>query len=191
MVTRTNVDLCNDALFALDEEVSISNLDGDDTNSQRCARFLPRVRRTILSDFHFGFATVYKPLTPSTEVIDGWEYSYIYPSNCLDLISINNSVEYAIMSGSGNTQLIVTRAKQSKANYVIDMDNPKVYSDPFWNYMVAALAYKMAGLYQKPKEKVQALMMELELAKTSAQKHNIDQQQYRIKECPYIAARGS
>lgn len=88
------IDICNLALGHIGQERFIAALTDPSVEAGRCARYWPRVRRSVLTACSFTVSRTRQALTlavtnPSTQ----WLYAYNVPANCLVPISING-IEY-------------------------------------------------------------------------------------------------
>lgn len=97
-----------------------------------CARFWPTVRKQVLRDFAWPFATRFVALALVEEdPTDEWGYSYRYPSDCLYFRRIlsgsrndnpDQRVPYKI-AGDDDGNLIYTDMDEAECEYTVDHED--------------------------------------------------------------------
>lgn len=81
------IDICNNALIEAHQDATITNIDEDSVEAERCRRIYSATRRELLSMYPWTFATKYVELARVSENVEGYKYAYKYPSEAL---RINN-----------------------------------------------------------------------------------------------------
>lgn len=81
------IDICNNALIEAHQDATITNIDEDSVEAERCRRIYESTRRELLSMYPWTFATKYVKLARVSEDVEGYKYAYKYPAEAL---RINN-----------------------------------------------------------------------------------------------------
>ena len=82
------IDICNNALIEAHQDATITNIDEDSVEAERCRRIYQSTRRELLSMYPWTFATKYVKLARVAEDVDGYAYAYKYPSEALRINNI-------------------------------------------------------------------------------------------------------
>ena len=81
------IDICNNALIEAHQDATITNIDEDSVEAERCRRIYDATRRELLSMYPWTFATKFVPLARVKEDVEGYKFAYKYPTEAL---RINN-----------------------------------------------------------------------------------------------------
>lgn len=81
------IDICNNALIEAHQDATITNIDEDSVEAERCRRIYDATRRELLSMYPWTFATKFVELARVSDNVDGYKYAYKYPTEAL---RINN-----------------------------------------------------------------------------------------------------
>jgi hypothetical protein len=86
----SDVDICNLALARLGDTAVVTNINPPDPSKQasRCATFYPIARDTLLEMHDWGFSTKRDTLALKSPPLNGWQFTYAYPNNALNIIAI-------------------------------------------------------------------------------------------------------
>lgn len=86
----SEVDICNLALAHLGDTATVTSLDPPEGSAQaeHCARFYPIARDSLLEMHTWGFATRRVTLALLGSGWPEWDYSYMQPSDALNIIAI-------------------------------------------------------------------------------------------------------
>lgn len=86
----SEVDICNLALAHLGDNATVASLDPPEGSAQaeHCARFYPIARDSLLEMHTWGFATKRVTLALLGSGWPEWDYSYMQPSDALNIIAI-------------------------------------------------------------------------------------------------------
>lgn len=82
------VDICNSALIEAHQDATISNIDENSVEAERCKRIYDVTRRELLSMYPWTFAKKYVELARVKEGVEGFKYAYKYPSEALRINDI-------------------------------------------------------------------------------------------------------
>jgi len=84
------VDICNLALSHIGG-LSIQSLNESNRQARECKRLYPVLRDAVQAEFPWNFARKRVTLALlSGEEVSGWDYAYIYPTDCLNALEIYN-----------------------------------------------------------------------------------------------------
>jgi hypothetical protein len=185
-------DICNQALALLGTRSTITDLNEDSNEARACLQFYDSTRRQTIRSAPWGIAKKFQTLTlwksaPGTPEFvgtptpywtdaypaPGWNYSYLYPDDCLwmrfiipqidvsvlgvPLFSTNTSfapsfgaqsyVKYSIATDADNgnqIKVILTNQRQAIACYNRDVEDPNLWDPGFEEAIVSALAAQLA-----------------------------------------------
>ena len=77
------IDICNNALIEAHQDATITNIDEDSVEAERCRRIYDFTRRELLSAYPWTFATKFVKLARVKEDIEGYKFAYKYPKEAL------------------------------------------------------------------------------------------------------------
>lgn len=77
------IDICNNALIEAHQDATITNIDEDSVEAERCRRIYDATRRELLSAYPWTFATKFVKLARVAEDVEGYKYAYKYPTEAL------------------------------------------------------------------------------------------------------------
>lgn len=77
------IDICNNALIEAHQDATITNINEDSVEAERCRRIYDATRRELLSMYPWTFATKFVKLARVAEDVEGYKYAYKYPSEAL------------------------------------------------------------------------------------------------------------
>ena len=81
------IDICNNALIEAHQDATITHIDEDSVEAERCRRIYDATRRELLSMYPWTFATKFVQLARVKEDVEGYKFAYKYPTEAL---RINN-----------------------------------------------------------------------------------------------------
>lgn len=86
----SDVDICNLALARLGDDATVSSLTPPEGSIQaeRCSRFYPIARNSVLEMNSWAFATRRGQLAQLTQSSNQWLYTYAIPSQCLNVLAV-------------------------------------------------------------------------------------------------------
>lgn len=148
MSTKTQI--CNLAINHLGTSKSIANVDTERSlEANTCRIFFDVARQAVLRDYPFSFATKTVTLGLLETFTTGfWNYSYRYPSDCLQIIRIRNGIRnethqtrvaYEIEKDDSG-KIILTDERNAEAEYTQDLENTSFFTVDF----NLALSYRLA-----------------------------------------------
>ena len=128
----------------------IADLDTENSQeSSQCRLFYDQCRDMLINDFPWSFSTriAYLSLVEESPN-DEWEYSYRYPSDCLNIRRVlsglrtdtRDSVIPFKLSSDDSGSLIFCDVENAQIEYSTNIDNPELYP-PFF---VMAFSYLLA-----------------------------------------------
>ena len=149
----TQVEICNDALTHLGAS-TISALDDNTKQAQRLSLVWAAARDRLLAKHRWGFARKQVALAVVSGVeIDGWDYVYAMPSDCLDAREIYKSTVdlppilfTQALSTDRTTRYILTNEEDAQLVYTARIETATLYPPPF----AAALAWELADRIAMP-----------------------------------------
>lgn len=143
----SEIEICNVALSHIGK-YPIDSLNDRTKEAVECKRLYPRVRDSVMRDHPWNFATKRLTLAALTEEVEGFDYVYQWPSDCLRALKIYNPAdeeeEIVFEIGVSNdlsTRVILTDQEDAILIYVARVTNPNVYDTVF----IDALAYRLAS----------------------------------------------
>jgi hypothetical protein len=150
----SKVGICNLALSHLGIGKDIANIDTEKSQeAYACRTFYEQALQQTLRDFEWPFATRFVQMTLVEEdPIEGWAFSYRYPSGCLFFRRIlsgekvdttDTKIDYRIASDSSG-QLIFTDQEDAECEYTINANDPNLYPVDFVQALSLRLAYYIA-----------------------------------------------
>jgi len=77
------IDICNNALIEAHQDATITNIDEDSVEAERCRRIYDSTRRELLSMYPWTFATKFIKLARFSDNVEGYKYAYKYPDEAL------------------------------------------------------------------------------------------------------------
>lgn len=198
------VDICNMALSLLGHNVKfITSIDSDSSEEARmCKMLYDPARRSMLRDYQWNFATAISSLALSAnDTIKGWEYAYIYPSECLfprrifnDGTEENKTNEYRQMySPTNKFQIITCGISPAYMEYTADITNAAQFDATFVEALSFYLAWQLApSLTANPKLTEQMLNLSaMALVKARKADAAVGYRDYASKESnKYVDERG-
>lgn len=81
------IDICNNALIEAHQDATITNMEENSVEAERCRRIYDATRRELLSMYPWTFATKFVQLARVAEDVEGYKFAYKYPTEAL---RINN-----------------------------------------------------------------------------------------------------
>jgi len=151
----TNVSICNVALARAGHSRTITSLTGSDTSKEAdaCILLFETERNAILETFDWQFAEETIALTEDETSYNGWDYTYIVPSNCLkaryvfdgedyeDRVDFKMAVDQTGGTGSDETKVILTDLDDAYLVYTAEITDPTLFSYMFQD----ALEWKLGA----------------------------------------------
>lgn len=155
MATSKTV-IANLALSHLGVSKEIANIDTENSEeANACRRFYEVARNKVLRDFNWPFATKIAALSlVSEDPNDEWDYSYRYPSDCLNFRKIQSGTRndsrqtrtpYRIAKDASG-KVIFTDRQDAIGEYTELIETVELYPDDF----VMALSFLLAS-YTAPR----------------------------------------
>lgn len=156
------VDICNLAMSRLGDSANISSIDPPEASPQAeyCAQFWPIARDSALEGYPWAFATKRATLAELTPETDAWVYAYAMPTNCLRVLSVQDSEAtsdlgvdtslptqqaFTIETMASGSLAILTDQDQASARYIAKITDSTKYSPLFVDYVSWLLASHVAG----------------------------------------------
>lgn len=142
------VSICNLALSRFGQG-KISVLTEASREAVECALNYEPTRDSILREFPWSFAKSVVALAEVTYPVIGWDYTYGYPSDCLNVRRVYgiadaanaNKEPYDIVT-DGTTRYIVSNLPTAQLEYTARIIDPVLFDPQF----VEALSYKLASV---------------------------------------------
>jgi len=144
---NSKIDICNMALAHIGAP-KISSLTGALTKeSSACNLFWDNTRRSVLRIHLWNFAIKEIILAETIDDYLGYEYSYVYPVDCLYIHKIYSSDKFerpvyeVRLSNDNSKKIILTDIKEAKILYIADIDNAVLFDGLF----IEALSWLLAS----------------------------------------------
>ena len=154
----TSTDICNMALSMIGQG-RIHDLDEESEQARQCKVYYDHIRKTLLSNFTWGFAHRFKRLVKVEGTFPKWEYAYAYPENCLavhmvydqseDQIKDDIYTEYDTASIDDGRKIILCDFPHAVCDYTANVTNadmfPTVFVTALAQFIAASLAIPLSG----------------------------------------------
>ena len=164
------VGICNIALGRAGITDQIANIDTEQSvPALWCKTHYQDCLDRVLRDFPWGFATKTENLSQIDEGV------YLYPSDCLNVVSVDGKNDFHIeMTGVGTNQRKIIRTSGSEVKYVARVNDPNLFDSLF----ISTLAWLMASelslsVCGNNTQRAQYAYQQYELSKSSAQRASI------------------
>lgn len=181
--------ICNLALTHLGVGKEIASLDENSQEASACNRVYNDALDEILSDYHWNFANKFRTVELiEEEPNDEWEYSYLYPNDCIKLRRVlsgvrndyrGSRVPFKVASSDDSSTLIYTDMENAVIEYTYRHTDPQFYPPKFtmaFSYLIAS--YIAARVTGGDPFKLKAQMYQLYQQKASeAMEYNANQNQ--------------
>lgn len=185
------IDICNNALIEAHQDATITNIDEDSVEAERCRRIYAATRRELLSMYPWTFATKFVELARVSDNVDGYKYAYKYPTEAL---RINNfyvnetafkarnfipfelaEIKISIVNGD---KCILCDYEQPFIAENIDVEEESLLPETFCRLFYLFLAQKiskMAGSKAEIRQEIAAeINSQLSIALTVANREDLD-----------------
>lgn len=185
------IDICNNALIEAHQDATITNIDEDSVEAERCRRIYAATRRELLSMYPWTFATKFVELARVSDNVDGYKYAYKYPTEAL---RINNfyvneaafkarnfipfelaEIKISIVNGD---KCILCDYEQPFIAENIDVEEEALLPETFCRLFYLFLAQKiskMAGSKAEIRQEIAAeINSQLSIALTVANREDLD-----------------
>ena len=188
------VEICNMALSKAGITDSIMNLDTEQSTSALwCKIYFAPARDTVLRDYPWNFAIKTVTLSPLDYEHPEGKIVYLYPSDCLNVISVSNALYSIGIVGVGTDmrKVIVTDADQAQVQYIARVTDPNIFDPIFisalsW-YLASELALSAGG---NNSQRAQMAFQQYEHIKSKAQRASIAEGKYTpYKSSEFVSAR--
>ncbi|MDT8419347.1 MAG: hypothetical protein RQ754_02860 [Desulfuromonadales bacterium] len=204
---KSEVDLCNLALFRIGVTTTIASLTERSKEAIVCNGVYENVRDKVLEAAPWPFARKFADLQLTGDAPDRWAYRYQYPTDCLAVRSVlppvpsglsqiayrqwlqQYQVPYELSEGDEGLT-ICTDCEESNIEYTVRVTNPMRFSAKFTSALAWALAAEIAIPLAKGIDyaKNAAAMYEKELFETLAKMFN-EEQSDEDPESEFVRAR--
>ncbi len=157
MVTKT--EMCNLALIEAKEDTEITDIDEGSVSARRLSRIYDVTRREVLSGYRWSFATKFKSLARSSATPDGYNYTYVYPSDSLRLINVYSSEDEFKLRDiyvpkhhdnqviyDGGSKYLATDLETPFVEYISDVTSESLFDPLFTRLFYLYLAMKLSKL---------------------------------------------
>ena len=159
----TKIDLCNQALDVLHVD-NINALSDTERQAVLCNRWYDDLRRRMLRDHAWNFATKRVVLAEVSDEYTNWSYAYGYPSDCLYARRVlppsgtDTVIDFVVQkSSSSSGRVILTNAEDAELEYTVDVEIVNEFDPLFQEALVFNLAAKIAGPLKGKQQIVQAM----------------------------------
>ncbi|MDL2281346.1 hypothetical protein LJC10_05795 [Selenomonadales bacterium OttesenSCG-928-I06] len=149
----TNIDICNMALAHIAKGRIIS-LDSQVEEARQCKIYYEHLRKTVLTDFNWGFAKRIVPLALLDVKVASWDYVYAYPNQCIAARLIFNKdgakvrefekEKFDVFLVGDSTKAIGCDIANASLEYTYDAKEPDLYSAEFIEALSRLLASAIA-----------------------------------------------
>lgn len=194
----SEIEICNMALSHIGK-YPIQALTEATKEAQECKRLYALIRDSVLRDHAWNFATKRLTLALLTDEIEGWDYAYQWPIDCVRALRIYNessdneedAIPFEICTNSElSSRIIATDQADAVLIYTAKVTNPNVFDALF----IDALSYRMAADLSLPLRgdpKLASNMLQIyQLLLSRARPANANERKAAPDEsCSFIAAR--
>lgn len=162
------VDICNLALAHLGESPSVVAINPPDGgfHAEQCAIFYPIARNVCLEVREWTFATKRQALATLSNVsIDGWDYAYTKPSDCVKALKLLPAEQDDALDDDypvdfiEENSVIYSNEESAVLKYTYRIEDPTKFSALFVNALAYLLASYLAGPVTKD-TKIKSAMYE-------------------------------
>ena len=185
------IDICNNALIEAHQDATITNINEDSVEAERCRRIYDSTRRELLSMYPWTFATKYVKLARVSENCEGYKYAYKYPTEALRINNIYVSEgafiarNYIPFDLAEAKVAIVNQEKCILCNYEepfvsenIDIENEGILPEDFCRLFYLFMAQKitkMAGVKADVRNEINAeINTQLSMTATKTNREDLD-----------------
>jgi len=156
------IQICNIAISRIGAR-TIQSLSDNAKEARECDRHYDFARDAVLADHDWGFARKRLTLSLLTDTFSGWQYAYVYPTDCIKarkiydgtgaytgtsydidsdrVVQIGN-VEYEIASSEDKDyRMILTDKESAELFYTARITDANLYSPQF----ISALGFRLAA----------------------------------------------
>lgn len=156
LAERSEVAICNAALFAIGDSVRITSLDDDTVLARLCKERYPRVRDALLRSYPWNFAAARASLAADTSTpAFEFDYQYALPSDFLWLRELygNERASYQVEGGL----ILCSIAAPLEIKYTRRVDDPNLFDDLFCEALAARLAAELCAARTESGGRAEAL----------------------------------
>jgi hypothetical protein len=185
----SDTEIANIALGHLGNGKDIQNLTSDQSDeATACRRFFDLARDSTLRDYPWPFATKIADLAlVESSPNDEWDYSYRYPTDCLNLRRIRSGQRNDtrdtrasfMVTRDAAGRLIYSDEATASLEYTMRNEDPSQYPDDFVLAMSFRLAYYIAPRVTggDPFNLQERMLKNYEMELTRAVRTNINEEQ--------------
>lgn len=185
------IDICNNALIEAHQDATITNIDEDSVEAERCRRIYDATRRELLSAYPWTFATKFVKLARVAEDVEGYKYAYKYPTEALRIndfyvnetaYKARNFIPFDLVDAKvaivGGDKCICCDYEEPFVSENIDVSNEQLLPENFCRLFYLFMAQKitkMAGAKSEIRSEIASeINTQLSLAATATNKENRD-----------------
>lgn len=167
----TAVEICNIALGLSGSANHITSLTEGSTEAMACRSYYGQTRQELMQAVPWGFLRVQRSLSILADAsVDGWDYTYAYPCDCLEPLFIKPSTDGALAAqfsnvgemrdaqnsnvpwvrgtwanpSGGYKRIISTNKENAILVYQADISDTSIYPPDFLSLFTTTLAGKLA-----------------------------------------------
>lgn len=143
---QSQISICNRALARMGQTRFIRALDEASEEAETLRLHYDPVRRALLSDRVWRFATMLSPLPELTASVPGWEYVYAAPAGCLRVVAVTPATAPDDSGAPFETvrlpsgRAVLANVPNALCRYVYDVSDPMEFPPLFAD----ALAWRLA-----------------------------------------------
>lgn len=143
---QSQISICNRALAHMGQTRFVRALDEASEEAETLRLHYDPVRRALLSDRAWRFATMLSPLPELTTPVPGWERAYAAPAGCLRVIAVTPATAPDDLSAAFETvrlpsgRAILANVPDALCRYVYDVSDPLEFPPLFAD----ALSWRLA-----------------------------------------------
>jgi len=198
----SKTEIANMAISHLGIGKEIANLETEQSSeASACRRFYDSARKAVLGDIYWSFATKFATLNLiESSPNDEWDYSYRYPTDCLDFRRIlsgmrqdtaNSRIIYKLGQDTSG-RLIYTDQENAEAEYTVNVEDPGLFTEEF----ILALSFRLASYIAPritggdPFKMKEEMLGQYEIELGKAKKKNLNEENLdRIPQSEFITTR--
>lgn len=185
------IDICNNALIEAHQDATITNLDEDSVEAERCRRIYDSTRRELLSMYPWTFANRYVKLARVSEDVEGYRYAYKYPTEALRINNFyvseiaykaRNFIPFEFVEAKvaivNNEKCILCDFEEPFVSMNVDVEREDTFPEDFCRLFYLFMAQKitkMAGVGSDVRNEINAeINTQLSITSTISNREDLD-----------------
>ena len=190
------IDICNNALIEAHQDATITNLDEDSVEAERCRRIYDATRRELLSMYPWTFANKFVKLALVKEDVDGYKFAFKYPTEALRInnfyvnetaFKARNFIPFSFVEAKvamiDGEKYILCDYEQPFISENIDITEESLFPENFCRLFYLFMAQKitkMAGTKSEIRQEIASeINTQLSITSTVADREDLDGRDFK------------